>query len=200
MKENDSDKVKQVIFIWSAQRIPVLTTPNAIILTGFTGSVLVMLSFVLAASVNSAWLFLSVLGFAVSWLSSSFMEVYSFHNDDSRRWQRLVFSFISDSIGTLLVIVGFMIYVGSPSFLFGLFLLILYAWKAMISLFQYKVRGKCFADNEFFSSNKFRVLFSLMIITEFLVPWSIVYSAIFICALLLVTSIINLKELFKAVN
>lgn len=197
---NTSKDFRQIRLIWSIQRIAEWFTLGMFTFIGFAGNLIVLLSFILAHYIHSSLLLLSVSGIAINWLSISLSKQYKNHTG-SGRWHQLVLTFILDWSGIFLIILGFMIYIGSPAFLFGLLLLILYTLKVMISLLGHKITDEKYpADWELINWEQQRLLLTLTIIAEFFMPWSIVYSSIFICALLCVTNTISLRKLFIIAN
>lgn len=73
--------------------------------------------------------------------------------DGDNRWSSLVSGLTMEGVGGIIIIFGFMIYVGSPYFLLGLLLLLLYSWRSTMSLLRYRIKGVLFDTDEFFGSD-----------------------------------------------
>lgn len=159
-------------------------------------NIIVALGFVLAAYVNRYWLFLSVLAYAVNRLGVYLDDYLLCVGDDDKMWHKLVSKFILDGLGVSILALGFMVYVGTPAFLFVVMLFMLYSWKVVIALLRYKIDENYFVDFVLIDNSQVNFLIMLMIVMEYFIPWSIAYSSIFLIALLLVTNIINMKKLF----
>ena len=174
---------------------------NKVIIAGFAGKILVSLSFVLGYYVGPTWLLLSIIGLSVDFMANSYLKANRSNcYDGDNRWSSLVSGLTMEGVGGIIIIFGFMIYVGSPYFLLGLLLLLLYSWRSTLSLLRYRIKGVFFDTDEFFGSNKIRILGALMILTELIFPWSIIYSALFMIALLFAKNIIDLNKLFAIAN
>ena len=174
---------------------------NKVIIAGLAGKILVSLSFVLGYYVGPTWLLLSIIGLSVDFMANSYLKANRSNcYDGDNRWSSLVSGLTMEGVGGIIIIFGFMIYVGSPYFLLGLLLLLLYSWRSTLSLLRYRIKGVFFDTDEFFGSNKIRILGALMILVELIFPWSIVYSAIFMIALLFAKNIIDLNNLFAIAN
>lgn len=174
---------------------------NKVIIAGLAGKILVSLSFVLGYYVGPTCLLLSIIGLSVDFMANSYLKANTNNcYDGDNRWSSLVSGLTMEGVGGIIIIFGFMIYVGSPYFLLGLLLLLLYSWRSTLSLLRYRIKGVFFDTDEFFGSNKIRILGALMILVELIFPWSIVYSAIFMIALLFAKNIIDLNNLFAIAN
>ena len=174
---------------------------NKVIIAGLAGKILVSLSFVLGYYVGPTWLLLSIIGLSVDFMANSYLKANTNNcYDGDNRWSSLVSGLTMEGVGGIIIIFGFMIYVGSPYFLLGLLLLLLYSWRITMSLLRYRIKGMFFDTDEFFGSDKIRILGALMILVELIFPWSIVYSAIFMIALLFAKNIIDLNNLFAIAN
>ena len=174
---------------------------NKVIIAGFAGKILVSLSFVLGYYVGPTWLLLSIIGLSVDFMANSYLKANRSNcYDGDNRWSSLVSGLTMEGVGGIIIIFGFMIYVGSPYFLLGLLLLLLYSWRSTMSLLRYRIKGVLFDTDEFFGSDKIRILGALMILTELIFPWSIIYSALFMIALLFAKNIIDLNKLFAIAN
>lgn len=174
---------------------------NKVIIAGLAGKILVSLSFVLGYYVGPTWLLLSIIGLSVDFMANSYLKANRSNcYDGDNRWSSLVSGLTMEGVGGIIIIFGFMIYVGSPYFLLGLLLLLLYSWRSTMSLLRYRIKGVLFDTDEFFGSDKIRILGALMILTELIFPWSIIYSALFMIALLFAKNIIDLNKLFAIAN
>lgn len=158
-------------------------------------NIIIATSLCFAAYMGSYWLYLSVLGLGISCLGYG-LENYSDAEDEGNELRGFLMSFVSNGLGTSMVILGFMIYVGSPVFVLGFVLSILYLWRLVMLVLRYRI------DDEYFRSNKslrhihIYTPIVLMIMAEIFVPSSIVYSSVFIISALLVINVFDLRKLF----
>ena len=136
-------------------------------------------------------------GFFVIWLSF-YIDGKLIENKEGSESssQNILLDAVINWISTLLISIGFVVYVGSPFFLFGVLLVILYSWRMVISLLHKVLNINDTIDSESLNSSQLKLLIILMIITEVFIPWSILYSAVFIIAFLMVTNIIKVKNLY----
>lgn len=168
---------------------------NNLTYLGLFGNIIVGTSFVLALYFHSSFLLISILGFVANWLSGSLDEKLASYRYKPG-WYFLILNVTISWLGIVLAVLGFMIYVGSPFFLFGLLLLILYGLKILISLMKYQITDKHSIHYKIMDSAQMNLFVILLITAELLIPWSIIYSAIFLNAFLIVTIVISLKKLF----
>lgn len=195
MRVNVLRRTEQNILTWLMQMIPHRVALIVSTYIGFFGSLIVATSFVLATYLHVNYLLVSIPGFIVNWLGNSWGERLGSCKNGSRKWYKFLLDFMMDSIGVILVSIGFMIYVGSPFFLFGILLLLFYSWKRITSLL-YRVIGEKFFYSEVMNSEQLKLLIAFMIIAELFFPSSIIYSAIFLMVILVGSNLINMRRLF----
>lgn len=159
------------------------------------GSFIVGAGMILAVYINSYYLFLSVLGFAINMYSEYFSKHLERERSELNEKYEFVLYFTLTVVSTFFICFGFMIYVGSPLFLFGIVIFVFYLWKLILSLLYKLISSKTFTV-EIINTFQLKILLTFMIITEFFFSWSIIFSAMFLIAFFAVTNFIDLVRLF----
>src|SRR5690606_31023094 len=91
-------------------RIPSFINPNILTGIGISGSVLVLVSFLLATHYHINFLLLGILGLAINWFGDSLDGRIAFFRNISRKWYGFSLDIIMDWIGTVLIGLGYMVY------------------------------------------------------------------------------------------
>lgn len=191
-QNNDIGNIKQADNTWLTLVKPQIC-PKIRIYCVLIGDSIIGTSLVMASYLHINYLLISIFGFVMNWLSFSIDKKLDENSDINKETSRnLIFDISINCISILFITIGFMIYVGSPFRIFGLILIILYACRVIISLL-YKNEADT-SSSEIINSSQLKLLIIIMIIAEFFIPSSILYSAIFIISLLIVTNIIQFKN------
>ena len=77
---------------------------------GFADSILVFLSFVLAAYVDRALLLLGVVGYMISWFGDSLDGRIAYYRKIPRKWYGFALDITADWLGIILMGLGFVVY------------------------------------------------------------------------------------------
>lgn len=78
----------------------------------------------------------------------------------------------------------------------GFGFVVFYGWEMIISLIRYKP-GKYLIDSGIFGPTEVRIIISLILIIEVLIPDSIIYFSIIATGALFISGIIDTKKLLK---
>ena len=196
-QSNLAESPKSMLLIWFASNAPQLLSPSILRIRILIGDLIIAVSLVLAAYIHVNYLLICIIGFVANWLSF-YIDGKLIENKEGSESssQNILLDAVINWISTLLISIGFVVYVGSPFFLFGVLLVILYSWRMVISLLHKVLNINDTIDSESLNSSQLKLLIILMIITEVFIPWSILYSAVFIIAFLMVTNIIKVKNLY----
>lgn len=193
-------KPEQKAIAFLVQRIPDWISSNMLTAIGFSGSVIVFLSFILAAFFGRNYLLLGIAGFAISWFGDSLDGRIAYFRKKSRKWYGFILDISFDWIGIILIGCGYIVYVKGPSELLGYAFIVMYGWEIIIALMRYKITGNYSIDSGIFGPTEVRIIISAILVAEVLLPDSIIYSVALICMILLVSDIADTRKLLKAAD
>ena len=189
---------KTIAFL--VQRIPSWMSSNMLTGIGVMGSVITFLSFVLASYINVNFLFLGVLGYAVSWFGDSLDGRVAYFRQKARKWYGFSLDITADWLGIVLMGIGFVVYVNGLWEMVGIAFVVLYGWEMITTLLRYKITGKYSIDSGLFGPTEVRIVISLILILEVFYKDSILYVSSFITVILFIMNIIDTKKLLKMAN
>lgn len=196
-RTNMLKKHEQQTIMFLVQRIPKWMNSDMLTLIGFLGSVIVFLAFVCAAYCNITFLLFGVLGFAVSWFGDSLDGRLAYYRHLERKNYGFALDIIIDWLGIILIGLGFSIYMDGIYKYLGFGFVVFYGWEMIISLIRYKLSGKYSIDSGIFGPTEVRIIISLILIIEVLIPDSIIYFSIIATGALFISGIIDTKKLLK---
>jgi phosphatidylglycerophosphate synthase len=199
-RTNILKKYEQKAIAYLVQRVPSWISSDMLTLIGFTGNVIIFISFILAAYINVAFLLLGVFGFLVSWFGDSLDGRIAYFRNKQRKWYGFSLDITTDWIGIVLVGWGFVIYVDSPWEVLGFSFVVLYGWEILTTLLRYKVTDKYSIDSGVLGPTEVRIVISAILIFEVALNDSILYSAALACLILLVSNIADTIKLLKLAN
>ncbi|MBP1594330.1 MAG: CDP-alcohol phosphatidyltransferase [Bacteroidetes bacterium] len=188
---------EQKALAFFVQRIPEYISSDMLTAIGFMGSVLTASSFILAAYINIYFLFLGVLGLAINWFGDSLDGRVAYYRNTPRKWYGFSLDITVDWITDILIGIGYMIYVGSPWYLFGYGFIVMYGWEMITTLLRYKVTDKYSIDSGLFGPTEVRIFISLILILEVFIKGSIIYSGGIICIMLFIANINDTRNLLR---
>jgi phosphatidylglycerophosphate synthase len=167
---------------------------------GFMGSLIVMLSFILATYVNKDYLLLGILGFMINWFGDSLDGRLAYFRNQPRKWYGFSLDLTVDWLTTILIGCGYMIYTDGNWKILGFGFVVLYGWAIITTLLRYKATGKYTIDTGLFGPTEVRIIVSAILVVEVLLKGSIMYSAIFVCAILFLVNIFSTIKLLRLAN
>lgn len=186
---------EQKALAYLVERIPSFITPNILTGIGLFGSLITTASFILATYVDVNYLLFGVLGFATNWFGDSLDGRIAYYRKTPRKWYGFSLDITVDWLTTILIGLGFVIYVGGPAELLGFGFVVMYGWEMITTLLRYKITDKYSIDNGLFGPTEVRIIISLILVLEVFVRDSIIYSGLIVCVMLLVSNIIDTKKL-----
>jgi hypothetical protein len=152
-------------------------------------------SFLLAEYVNINYLLLGIVGFFVQWFGDSLDGRIAFYRNKSRKWYGFALDIVMDWVSTVFIGLGYVFYaVGDFKYL-GFTLVALYGWAMIISQLRYRITDQYTIDAGLLGPTEIRVIISLVLVLEVLVPGSINYSVLGICIILFFINIGDTKKL-----
>jgi len=164
---------------------------------GFFGSFVVFAGLILAAFFDGAFLLLGPLGFTLSWFGDTLDGRLAYYRNKPRKNYGFVLDITLDWIGIILIGCGFIVYAESFWELLGYGFVIMYGWEMIIVLMRYKITGEYSIDAGKFSPTEARILISLILILEVIIPGSVNYSAMIAVITLFTINIADTKKLLR---
>jgi len=190
-------KHEQRALAYLVQHIPSGISSNMLTAIGFFGSVIVFASFMLAAYINKNYLLMGVLGFAISWFGDSLDGRVAYYRNKPRKLYGFALDITMDWISIILIGCGYIVYAQDIWELLGYGFIVMYGWEIIIALMRYKITGKYSIDSGIFGPTEVRIVISAVMLAEVLFPGSLIYSAIFIIVILLLSNIADARKLLK---
>jgi len=183
-------------------RIPDFISSNMLTGIGFIGCLITVVGFILATYVDRSLLLLGVLGFFINWFGDSLDGRIAYYRQTPRKWYGFSLDITVDWLTTILIGAGYIIYVAYSSSwgLVGFIFVVMYGWEMITALLKYKITDKYSIDNGLFGPTEVRIVISLILVLEVLIPDSIIYSGILACIMLFIANIIDTRRLLHMGN
>jgi phosphatidylglycerophosphate synthase len=191
---------EQRAIAWLVQRVPPWISSDILTGIGFTGSILVFASFILAAFFSRSFLLLGVAGFLISWFGDSLDGRIAYYRNKPRKLYGFVLDITIDWIGIILIGCGFIVYADGFWELLGYGFVVMYGWEMIIVLMRYKITGEYSIDAGKFSPTEARILISAIMVLEVLLPTSIHYSALVAVIILFIINVVDTNRLLSKAN
>lgn len=176
-------------------KIPRWISSDGLTAIGFFGAIMILASFVLAKYFHVAYLCLAIVGFFVQWFGDSLDGRIAYYRNKSRKWYGFALDIVMDWISTVVIGLGYYLYVPSDVKILGFFLVALYGWAMIISQLRYKITGNYTIDAGLLGPTEIRVVLCAVILLEIFVPGSIMYSVLLICVILFFINMADTKKL-----
>jgi hypothetical protein len=193
-------KYEQETLVFLVQRIPTWIKSDMLTFIGFIGSLIVLLSFILATYVNKEYLLLGITGFGINWFGDSLDGRLAYFRKLPRKWYGFSLDLTVDWLTTIIIGCGYMIYTDGNWKILGFGFVVLYGWAIITTLLRYKATGKYTIDSGLVGPTEVRIIVSAILVVEVLLKGSIIYSAIFVCAVLFLVNIFSTIKLLRIAN
>jgi len=193
-------KYEQDVLVFLVQRIPSWIKSDTLTLIGFIGSLTVLASFILATYVNQDYLLLGIPGFGINWFGDSLDGRLAYFRNLPRKWYGFSLDLTVDWLTTIIIGCGYMIYTDGNWKILGFGFVVLYGWAIITTLLRYKVTGKYTIDSGLIGPTEVRIIVSVILVAEVLFKSTLIYSAIFVCAILLLVNIFSTIKLLRLAN
>lgn len=190
-------KPEQKTIAYLVQHIPSWLNSDMLTAIGFMGSIITFLSFVLATYVDTRFLFLGVVGYAVSWFGDSLDGRVAYYRNKARKWYGFALDITADWLGIILMGLGFVVYVDGPWEIVGFGFVVMYGWEMITTLLRYKITGNYSIDSGSFGPTEVRIVISLILILEVFLKGSILYISTAVTIILFIMNIIDTQKLLK---
>lgn len=190
-------KSEQATIAFLVKRVPSWVTSNMLTGIGLMGNIITFLSFVLAAYVNTYYLLLGTLGYAINWFGDSLDGRLAYYRHKSRKWYGFALDMTIDWLGIMLMGFGFVVYADGPWEIAGFAFVLMYGWEMITTLLRYKITGKYSIDSGLFGPTEVRIVISMILILEVIFNGSILYISSIATAILFVINMIDTRKLLK---
>ncbi len=190
-------KYEQTAIAYLVRIMPSWVKPDMLTALGFSGNLLIAVSFVLARFYDERYLLLGVLGFAISWFGDSLDGRLAYYRGRPRKWYGFTLDLLTDWLGIVAMGLGFLIYAQGVMKYVGYLIVAFYGWEMLIALVRYKVTGEYSIDSGVLGPTEVRIIFSIVLIIEVLFPGSIFYFAILAALALFAAGLIDTVKLLK---
>ncbi|MCE5206643.1 MAG: CDP-alcohol phosphatidyltransferase [Porphyromonadaceae bacterium] len=191
---------EQKTIAYLVQKVPAWISSDGLTAIGFFGNLMVAASFVLGAYLNRYWLLLSLIGFAINWFGDSLDGRLAYYRNKPRKWYGFSLDVTVDWIGTILIGLGFSIFVPGLWKYAGFLFVVLYGWEMITAQLRYKIGGQYSIDSGIFGPTEVRLLLGTIITFEVFVPGSIKFLATAACFFLLISNLVESKRLLLLAN
>ncbi len=190
-------KYEQDFIAFLVRHIPSWINSDMLTTIGLVGSFITAAGFVLATYFQRSFLLLGVLGFIINWFGDSLDGRLAYFRNKPRKWYGFSLDFTVDWLTNILIGIGYIVYVRGENELFGFGFVVLYGWAMMTALLRYKITGIYTIDSGLLGPTEVRVIISLFLILEVLLPGSIVYSGMLACVILFIVNVVDFLKLLK---
>ncbi len=190
-------KPEQNALAWLVIRIPSWVNSDMLTSFGLFGSLVVLASFILAAYIRVEWLLLGILGLLINWFGDSLDGRVAIYRKRSRKWYGFALDLITDWLSIILIGLGYIIYSDGMWELLGYGFVVLYGWAIMTTLLKYKIFGEYEIDPGLFGPTEGRVLVSLILLFEVLIPGSIVWTVAGLTAFIFFVNLFDTAKLLR---
>lgn len=194
-RTNILSEPEQRFITYLLPKIPNWISSDGLTAIGFLGSMMILVSFLLAEYVSVYYLLLGIVGFFVQWFGDSLDGRIAFYRNKSRKWYGFALDIIMDWVSTVLIGLGYVLYAPGDYKYSGFALVAMYGWAMIISQLRYKITDKYTIDAGLVGPTEIRVIISLVLLMEIFIPFSINYSVIGICIILFFINLGDTKKL-----
>jgi len=188
---------EQKLITYMVPRVPGWISSDGLTAIGTFGSVLILVSFILAKYVAVAYLLFGILGFIINWIGDSMDGRIAYYRNKSRKWYGFSLDIIMDWVSTVMIGLGYIIYADGHWELTGFLLVACYGWSMIISQLRYKISNVYTIDAGLVGPTEIRVVICLVLLVEVLFPHSINYLVILITLIIFFINIVDTKKLLS---
>ncbi len=194
-RTNILSRPEQKLISYLVPKIPNWISSDGLTAIGFFGSLMILVSFLLAEYVDRDLLLLAIPGFFVQWFGDSLDGRIAYYRNKSRKWYGFALDIVMDWISTVFIGLGYILYtVGDFKYL-GFTLVALYGWAMIISQLRYRITDKYTIDAGLLGPTEIRVIICLVLLLEVVLKGSLDYSVLGICIVLFGINIVDTKKL-----
>lgn len=196
-RTNVLKSAEQATISYLVKIVPSFISSNMLTFIGTMGSVIVLISFILAAYISKEYLLIGIVGLAINWLGDSLDGRIAYFRNIPRKWFGFSLDIIMDWVSTVLIGLGYMVYARNQYELIAFVFVALYGWAMIISQLRYKITDIYSIDSGLVGPTEVRVILSLIFIMEASFGHLIEYFAGVMCIVLFVINIVDTRKLLK---
>jgi phosphatidylglycerophosphate synthase len=194
-RTNILSEPEQRFITYLLPKIPNWISSDGLTAIGMAGSLMIMVSFLLAEYVDRSLILLGIVGFFVQWFGDSLDGRIAFYRNKSRKWYGFALDIIMDWISVVFIGLGYIFYAEGDFKYAGFALVAMYGWAMIISQLRYKITDKYSIDAGLVGPTEIRVIISMVFVLEAILAGSIHYSVIIISIILLLINLGDTKKL-----
>lgn len=188
---------EQKLIVFLLKKVPGWVTPNFMTGIGMLGSVVVFIALILAHHYGNTYLLIGIGGLLINWLGDSLDGRLAYYRHIPRKWYGFTLDIVMDWLSIVLIGLGYYFYASAPYQVLAFLFVVLYGWSMIIALLRYKITGNYRIDTGHLGPTELRVIISLILLAESLIPGIIGYFAMAISALLLIINTVDTQKLLK---
>lgn len=188
---------EQRLLAYLVQRIPRWVSSDMLTAIGFIGSIITCAGFILGAFVHTSLLLVGIAGFAINWFGDSLDGRVAYYRNTPRKWYGFSLDIVVDWLTDILIGFGFILYVSGHWKWVGFAFVVMYGWAMIIALLRYKITDKYTIDTNLMGPTEVRILISLFMVIEIIVPNTIQYMGLAACIVLLYVNLSDMGKLLK---
>ncbi len=196
-RTNVLKSAEQATISYLVKIVPSFISSNMLTFIGTMGSVIVLISFILAAYTSKEYLLIGIVGLAINWLGDSLDGRIAYFRNIPRKWFGFSLDIIMDWVSTVLIGLGYMVYARNQYELIAFVFVALYGWAMIISQLRYKITDIYSIDSGLVGPTEVRVILSLIFIMEASFGHLIEYFAGVMCIVLFIINIVDTRKLLK---
>lgn len=196
-RTNVLKSAEQATISYLVKIVPSFISSNTLTFIGTMGSVIVLISFILAAYISKEYLLIGIVGLAINWLGDSLDGRIAYFRNIPRKWFGFSLDIIMDWVSTVLIGLGYMVYARNQYELIAFVFVALYGWAMIISQLRYKITDIYSIDSGLVGPTEVRVILSLIFIMEASFGHLIEYFAGVMCIVLFIINIVDTRKLLK---
>lgn len=199
-RSNLLKKHEQQAISWLVRRMPGWIKSDLLTAIGLFGNVIVAAAFILASFYSNLFLLLGLLGFFISWFGDSLDGRLAYYRQVPRKNYGFTLDITIDWISIIIVGFGYIIYAEGPWELLGYGFVVMYGWEMILALTRYRLTGQYVIDSGKMGPTEVRLLISVLMISEVLVPGSLYYLAALVVLVLFVVNIFDTNKLLETAD
>lgn len=189
--------VEQTTISFLVRKIPSSVTPDMLTVIGFLGSCIVLTGFTLASFYVRSYLLFAIGGLALNWFGDSLDGRIAYYRGIPRKWYGFSLDIIMDWASTVMIGLGYLVYVEQKYQLIGFIFVVLYAWAMIISQLRYKITDIYSIDAGLVGPTEIRIILALMFMAELAFGHVIEYGTGLMCVILFIINFIDTGKLLK---
>jgi hypothetical protein len=196
-RSNLLKKHEQQAISWLVKRIPGWINSDILTGIGLSGNVIVAIAFILASLHSNLFLLLGLPGFFISWFGDSLDGRLAYYRNIPRKNYGFTLDITIDWISIIIVGFGYIIYAEGAWELLGYGFVVMYGWEMILVLTHYRLTGQYVIDSGKMGPTEVRIIISVLMVAEVLLPGSLYYMAALVVLVLFLVNIVDTNKLLN---